>query len=170
MKKIPVLLILVIFVLPASSNAVSREQDDRRTSLFASPGDIITVSCSDPYPTLGQPVFLLIEMTGAAKERIDIPITVTDEFSGFVMVDGGLSWISGESIVHHLNVTIGKLPRYTKRIPWYPSVAGNHTFHVSAAAFPEQLLTISVSFDVEGIIYPSLGCPSLLRKNTADQL
>jgi predicted MPP superfamily phosphohydrolase len=170
MKKILVVLILVIFVLPASSNAISREQDDRRAPQFMSPGDIIAVSCSDPYPTLGQPVYLLIEMTGAAEERIDVPITVTDEFSGFVMVDGELSWISGESVVHHLNVTIGKLPRYTKRIAWYPSVVGNHTLHVTAAAFPEQLLTIGVSFDVEGIICPSLGCPSLLIKNNADQL
>jgi predicted MPP superfamily phosphohydrolase len=66
-------------------------------------------------------------------------------------------------------MTIGKLPRYGQKILWYPSVVGNHTFHLTAGASPEKQLTISVGFDVEGIIAPSLGCPSIMSKDNTNQ-
>lgn len=67
-------------------------------------------------------------------------------------------------------MNIGKLPRYTKKIAWYPSVVGNHTFHVSAGTFPEKQLNVSVGFDSEGIIAPSLGCPSIIIKDNTNKL
>jgi predicted MPP superfamily phosphohydrolase len=66
-------------------------------------------------------------------------------------------------------MNIGKLPRYTKKIAWYPSVVGNHTFHVVAGTFPEKQLNVSVGFDVEGIMSPSLGCPSIIIKKNTNQ-
>ena len=134
------------------------------------PGEILSVSCSEAYPTLGQPVHLLITLQGKAPERFNQTLTITDEFSGFVMTDGEMKWISGIVTISQTSITIGKLPRYTRKIPWYPSVVGNHTFHMSVAASPEKELNISVSFDVKGIITPSLGCPSVIIKNTSDQL
>jgi hypothetical protein len=66
-------------------------------------------------------------------------------------------------------MNVGKLPRYTKKIAWYPSAVGNHTFHVVAGAFSEKQLNVSIGFDVEGIIAPSLGCPSIIIKNNTNQ-
>ncbi len=86
------------------------------------------------------------------------------------MTDGEMKWISGNLIESQKNVTIGILPQYTRKIPWYPSVVGNHTLHVSAGETSEKQLNVSVGFDVEGIITPSLGCPTILSKTNTNEL
>jgi len=161
---------IIILLTPVSSIVISGEHAIIGKRESTTPGEIIAVSCSESYPTLGQPVYLLISVKGKAGERFNETITVTDEFSGLVMTAGEMKWISGNISVSQMNITIGIITRYTKKIAWYPSVVGNHTFHVIAGAFPEKRLNVSVGFDVEGIITPSPGCPSIIIKNNTNQL
>ena len=170
MKKIATLFGIILLVVPLCSGGISGQNMRHQKTTLATPGAIIAVACSRLYPTLGQPAHLLITLAGKAGQRFNETITITDEFSGFVMTDGEMKWISGRVIENQINVTIGVLPQYTKKIPWYPSMVGNHTFHVSAGTSSEKVLTVSVSFDMEGIITPSLGCPVILNKNNTNQL
>jgi len=57
-----------------------------------------------------------------------------------------------------------------KKIHWYPVVVGNHTLKIKAGNFLEKTKNVSVGFDVENIIFPSLGCPSIINKNRTDEL
>ncbi|HIG99614.1 MAG TPA: hypothetical protein HA258_03430, partial [Thermoplasmata archaeon] len=170
MKKIVVLCGIILLVFPVSSVGISGQNVIFNKTETATPGEIIAMSCSEPYPTLGQPVSLLITLAGKTRERFNETLTIIDEFSGFVLTNGEMKWISGSLIESQLNVTIGILPRYTKKIPWYPTVVGNHSFHVSAGVTSEKQLNVSVGFDVEGIITPSLGCPVIINKNNSDPL
>ncbi len=170
MKKTAIILMILILLLPTSSMAISKESNRIGKTQSAASGEIIAFSCSEPYPTLGQPVQLLFTMAGNVRQRFNETITITDEFSGFAMTDGEMKWISGNLIESQKNVTIGILPQYTRKILWYPSVVGNHTLHVSAGETSEKQLNISVGFDVEGIITPSLGCPTIISKNTTNEL
>jgi predicted MPP superfamily phosphohydrolase len=170
MKKLVALVGIILLVFPVTGIAASGEVTIFGKTEPEKPGEIIAVSCSESYPTLGQPVHLFITMEGKAGKRFNETITVTDEFSGIVMTAGEMKWISGNVTISQMNITIGKLPRYTRKILWYPSVVGNHTFYVSAGASPEKQLNVSVGFDVEGIITPSLGCPSIVIKDNTNQL
>lgn len=170
MKKLFSLFSIILLVVPLSSLSIAAQNQRYGKTPSASPGEIISVACSQSYPTLGQPVNLLITVAGKAGQRFNETLTITDEFSGFVMTDGELKWITGTVIEDQINITIGVLPQYTKKIPWYPSVVGNHTIHVSNAKTSEKILSVSVGFDVEGIITPSLGCPVILDKSTTNQL
>lgn len=170
MKSFTILLIIsIFFILPAQTIVSSREDGSFRETASTVPGEIIAVSCSEQYPTLGQPVHLIITVQGKAPERFNETITITDEFSGFVLSDGEMEWISGALTMSQTTMTIGRLPRYTRKIPWYPSIVGNHTFHIKTTV-SETTFTISVGFDVEGIITPSLGCPAILFKDSSQQL
>lgn len=170
MKKITLILLLSIFLLSTSTLGTATVYRPLHRGTAANPGDLITISCSNPYPTLGLPVNLLVTLWGGATEQFNETLTVTDMFSGFVMSEGKLKWISSTVIESYLNITIGKLPKYTRKIPWYPSMVGNHTLQVTAGSSPEKYLNISVGFDVEGIITPSLGCPTIISKDTTTQL
>jgi predicted MPP superfamily phosphohydrolase len=170
MKKIIALLCVLILFIPVTSFPISGERTSIGDIMQASPGEIIAVSCSEPYLTLSEPVSLIVTLEGEAGQRFNETITVTDEFSGFVSTNGDMRWISGNLTVSNIDTTIGKLPKYTKRITWYPSVVGNHTLSFTAGTSAEKRLNVSVSYDVEGIIAPSLGCPSIILKNNTDQL
>ncbi len=62
MKKIAIILMILILLFPTTSIAISKESNSIGKTQSAAPGEIIAVSCSEPYPTLGQPVHLLITM------------------------------------------------------------------------------------------------------------
>lgn len=170
MKKVAAIFGIILLLFPVSSIATSDQNVIIGTTGLATPGEIIAVSCSQLYPTLGEPVYLFITVEGKAKERFNETIVITDEFSGFVAVTGEMNWFSGNVTTSHFNMTVGKLPRYIKKILWYPSVVGNHTFHLTAGASPEKQFAINVGFDVEGIITPSLGCPSIISKDNMNQI
>ena len=169
MKKIAVILTIIILLFPVVSISTSSAGPIIGKIEDATPGEIIALSCSDPYPTLGQPVYLSVTIEGKAEKRFNETVVVTDEFYGLIHTAGEMTWLSGNVTVNQIVMNVGKLPRYTKKIAWYPSVVGNHTFHVVAGAFPEKQLNVSVGFDVEGIITPSLGCPSIIIKNNTNQ-
>ena len=169
MKKITAFVSIILLIFPATGMAPSDKATLFGKTETVTHGEIIAVSCSESYPTLGQPVHLFVTLEGNAEERYNETITITDEFSGLVMTAGTLQWISSTVIEYHMNVTIGKLPKYTSKISWYPSVVGNHTFRVTAGSFSEKQLNVSVGFDVEGIITPSLGCPSIVSKDNTTQ-
>ncbi len=170
MKKIVVLCGIMLLIVSASSVEALGHNVIFSKTLSVGPGEIIAFSCSEPFPTLGQPVQLLIILQGTLGQRFNETLTIIDEFSGFVMSSGEMKWSSGTLVESQINVTIGKLPRCTRRIIWYPSVVGNHTLHVSTGASAGKQLNVSVGFDVEGIITPSLGCPTIINKNNTNQL
>jgi predicted MPP superfamily phosphohydrolase len=170
MKKIAALFGIILLLFPVSSIATSDQNVIFGATELATPGEIIAFSCSQLYPTLGEPVYLFITVEGKAKERFNETIVVTDEFSGFVAVTGEMTWFSGNVTISYFNMTVGKLPRYIQKILWYPSVVGNHTFHLTAGASPEKQFATNVGFDVEGIITPSLGCPSIISKDNMNQI
>ena len=169
MKKIAIILTKVIQLTPVLSIPTSSAGPVIEKKELASPGEIIALSCSDLYPTLGKPVYLLVTVEGKAGKRFNETVVVTDEFHGLINTAGEMTWLSGNVTVSQIVMNVGKFPRYTKKIAWYPSVVGNHTFHVVAGTFPEKQLNVSVGFDVEGIIAPSLGCPSIIIKNNTNQ-
>jgi hypothetical protein len=170
MKKITALLITLFLALPVGSLHPVGTGASIGKATLSSPGEIIALSCSNPYPTLGQPVYLLVTIEGNAGNQFNETVVVTDEFNGLVVTNGEIGWRSGNVTENQIDITVGKLPQYTKKIAWYPSVVGNHTFHVFVGAFPEKQLNVSVGFDVEGIIAPSLGCPSIIIKNDTNQM
>lgn len=169
MRKIITIVLISIFLLPSLSIGTVTAYRRISHTLSATPGDLITVSCSEPYPTLGQPVYLLISLQGAAAERYNETLTITDTFSGFVLNSSALQWIARTVTEYQMNITIGKLPKYTSKIPWYPSIVGNHTLQVTVGSSSEKQLNISVGFDIEGIITPSLGCPVIISKDNTTQ-
>jgi predicted MPP superfamily phosphohydrolase len=170
MKEIAALLSILLLIFPAWSVSTVGTGAVIRKAEPTYLGEIIAVSCSDPYPTLGQTLYLLVTVQGNSDQRFNETVVVTDEFNGLVATTGETTWCSGNATEKQINITVGKLSHYTKKIAWYPSVVGNHTFHVVAGAFPEKQLNISVSFDVEGIIAPSLGCPSIIIKSDTNQM
>jgi predicted MPP superfamily phosphohydrolase len=133
----------------------------------SSAGDLLAVICSDPYPMLGEPVTLGLTVEGTAANRFNETVTVIDEFSGFAAVDSAMIGVSGNVTINQFTMTIGRLPTYTKHIAWYPSVVGTHWFHVQTESSGLDY-TVNVSFDVQGIIAPSFGCPSIINKNQQD--
>jgi len=170
MKKLfTILTIVFVLILVSNISAFSAEQT-LGTTASSAPGEILAVTCSDPYPTLGEPVNLMISVEGNAGERFNETIIVTDEFHGLIAANGDMTWDSGDVTISQTIMTIGRLPTYTKKIAWYPCVVGNHTFHVRTQSSPEQQCNVSVGFDVEGIIAPSFGCPRIISKNTTDEL
>ncbi|MCX6663816.1 MAG: hypothetical protein NTZ75_06155 [Euryarchaeota archaeon] len=169
MKKIAIILAIIILLIPILSIPTSSAGPIIRKTEDATPGEIIALSCSNLYPTLGKPMYLSVTVEGKAGKRFNETVSVTDEFCGLINTAGDMTWFSGNVTVSQIVMNVGKLPRYTKKIVWYPSVVGNHTFHVFAGTFPEKQLNVSVGFDVEGIIAPSLGCPSIIIKNNTNQ-
>lgn len=164
--------ILLTFLLLLSAYHISPLSQGSTLSRFpvATPGEVIEVSCSDPYPTLGQPTNLIIMVQGNAGNKFNQTLIITDEFAGFVSVAGEMKWVTGTVLIGETVISIGKLPRYIKKIPWYPSVVGNHTVSVTTATSTSTHLNVSVGFDVEGIIFPSLGAPALINKDTKSHL
>jgi len=166
MQKLVTVLISFIMVLPVSSIVVFGDMHPRSMMERSSSGDILAVMCSDPYPVLGEPVTLVLTVEGKAAHRFNETVTVTDEFYGLAAVNNDMVWVSGNVTISQISMTIGRLPTYTKSIAWYPSVVGNHRFHIQTGPSSEQDYNVSVSFDVQGIIAPSFGCPSIIRKDT----
>jgi len=157
------LLIVSTFSIGTSMTSLKKE--------VPSPGDIIDISFSNRYPTMGEPVDIFIIVQGNPKShRFLETITLTDDFTGFAVTSLGVEWTSGQARIAQLNVTIGRAATYIKMIKWYPSVVGNHTFHCTADNFTEKIRNVSVGFDVQTIIFPSLGCPRIISKNTTNEL
>jgi predicted MPP superfamily phosphohydrolase len=169
MQKLFTIVISFIILLPVSSIAVFGDMHIRTVMERSSPGDILAAICSDPYPTLGEPVTLALMVEGKAAHQFNETIIVTDEFQGLAAVDHALVWVFGNVTLGQTVVTIGWLPTYSKSVAWYPSVVGEHVFHVQAGS-SERHCNVSVSFDVEGIIAPSFGCPGIIRKDAMQDL
>lgn len=137
----------------------------------ASPGEILDISFSNLYPTLGEPIRISLSIQGnSSGERFEETINLTDEFEGFIATAQTMTWKSGQVPIDQITMTIGRVPRYTKNIWWYPSIVGNHTFQITAGSFPVKTVNVSVGFDVQTIISPSFGCPRILPKNTTSEL
>jgi predicted MPP superfamily phosphohydrolase len=169
MQKLITVLISFIMVLPISSIVVLGDMHTRSTMERSSSGDILAVICSDPYPTLGEPVTLVLTVEGRALQQFNETINVTDEFNGFAAADNAMAWVSSNVTISQTSMTIGRLPTYKKGIVWYPSVVGNHRFHVQTGS-SEQDCIVSVSFDIQGIIAPSFGCPSIIRRDSMQDI
>ena len=167
-KKIPIMITLLLLTSVVSLSPSSESQ--RKIMKQTIPGDILTVSCSNLHPSLGEPISMIITVQGKSQSRFNQTIIIMDNFTGLESVNGEMITCSGTVIVHKINISIGQLPRYMRKIIWYPSIVGNHTFHIMTGAVSEILLNISVGFDVEGIITPSLGHPAVIIKEDTSHL
>ena len=168
MKTLQVLVMVACVSLPISNISVSGNLQTTGPSF--SPGMVIAVACSDPYPTLGEPVALVLTLEGNAADRFNESVDVTDAFQGTTAVDDAVVQVSGNVTISKSTVTIGRLPAYRESITWYPSVVGSHRFQIQAGASSEYDFNMNVSFDVQGIIAPSFGCPSIIRKDAMQDL
>lgn len=169
MKNIWIILTSILLLVPfCAISFVQATPVLYHTSDYA-PGDIITVS-SDPYPTLSEPSLIIVIVHGKAAEPFNETLVITDEFQGLVDTSDGMTRLSGTVTELSKIITIGRLPQYTIQITWYPTVVGNHSFHITAGSFPERYVNISVSFDVDGIITPSFGHPCIISKDTTNEL
>ena len=136
-----------------------------------SPGDIIDISLSNPYPTLGKPIEISITLKGnPTGERFDEMLDISDDYEGLIAKSNGIEWKSANVSIDQVLVKIGRLPIYIKKIRWYPVVVGNHTLGFKAGSSPLQTKNVSVSFDTENIIFPSIGCPSIINKGESEGL
>jgi len=134
-----------------------------------SPGEIIEISFSNQYPTLGEPIEIIVTIQGnPTGMRFNEIIEVSDEYEGIIVKSSEPQWKSGNVTFDPVEIKIGRLPKYLKKIRWYPVVVGNHTLKFKAGAFPELTRKISVGFATESITYPSIGCPSIISKSQSE--
>ena len=135
------------------------------------PGDIIDVTFSDLYPTLGEPVDIIITIIGNPLGfRFDEKFTVYDEFEGLIATSSGICWETGNVTIENKTITIGRLPVYREKISWYPTIVGNHSLYFVAGSYLPYVKNVSVSFDSNAIIFPSSGYPSIVNKNQSEKL
>jgi hypothetical protein len=168
MKNFPALLIVLLLVTcsiipPAQATPVSEHPSDYTS------GDIITVKW-DPYATLSEPSSLIVIVQGKAADPFNETLAVTDDFHCLVDASDQMTWLTGTVNETPRIISVGRLPQYTTKISWYPPAVGNHTLHISAGSSPEWRINISVSFDGDGIITPSLGHPCIISRETSSQL
>jgi hypothetical protein len=162
---------MILLFTVTSGTPIHIAEQELLPRVTASPGEILDISFSKPYPTLGEPIRVSLIIQGnPSGEQFEETINLTDEFEGFITTAQGITWKSGQIPIDQITMTIGKLPSYTKNIWWYPSITGNHTFQITAGSFPTKTVNISVGFDGETIIFPSFGCPRILPKNTTSEL
>jgi predicted MPP superfamily phosphohydrolase len=136
-----------------------------------SPGEIIDISLSNQHPTLGKPIEIIITVKGnPTGQRFNETIMVSDEYEGLIVKSSEAKWKSGNVTFDQVEIKIGRLSKYTKKIQWYPVVVGNHTLKFNVGTFSEKTKNVSVGFDVENIVFPSLGCPSIVNKNITEKL
>jgi predicted MPP superfamily phosphohydrolase len=169
MKKISTLLTLILLFVPLCSITPAQATPVPQHTTGSTPGDILFLSCYS-YPTLSEPVPITVTVQGDAAAPFNETLVISDEFYGLVDAAGEMSWRTGNVTEQQTTITIGRLPRYTEKITWYPTVVGNHTLHIAAGSFPEQTINVSVSFDTNGIITPSLGHPCIISKDTTNEL
>ena len=171
-----VVLILLNFTLhPVVAITFENKTDNDTYSMESvediSPGEIIDISFSNQHPTLGEPIEIKVIIKGnPTGNRFTETLTVMDEFEGIIVQSSEAQLKTGSVLIDQKEITIGKLPRYVKKITWYPVVVGNHSLHFTLGAYPVNLQNISVGYDVENIIFPSLGCPSLICRGKTDKL
>ena len=171
-----VVIILLSFTLPpamAINFGDKTGNDTYSTDSFEdiSAGEIIDISFSDQHPTLGKPIEIIITVKGnPTGMRFSEIIEVSDQYEGIIVKSSEAQWKSGNVTLDQVEIKIGRLPKYTKKIQWYPAVVGNHTLTFNAGAFSEETRNVSVGFDVENIVFPSLGCPSIINKNKTEEL
>jgi len=163
--------IILVLLLNFTLNSVSGIDLIEEGTIDENPGEIIDISFSNQYPTLGQPVIISITLKGSPiGKRFDELLNISDDFEGLIVKSNGIEWKSGFVNIDEILVKIGRLPFYIKKIRWYPVVVGNHTLRFKAGPFPEKIRNASVSFDTQNIIYPSLGCPSMISLDEIDDL
>ncbi|UCD12905.1 MAG: metallophosphoesterase [Thermoplasmatales archaeon] len=147
-------------------NNIIRESIDELPGDGVAPGDIIDISFSNLNPTLGEPVKISITLKGnPIGERFDEILLISDDYEGLIAKSNGIEWKAGNVTLDPVSVKIGRFPFYIKKIRWYPVVVGNHTLQIKAGSFPAKTKNVSVGFDVENIISPSIGQPSIITKS-----
>ena len=169
-----VVFILLNFTLHPVTGSIFENKTEGNTCAMEpiegfSPGEIINISFSNQYPTLGEPIEIIVTIQGNPTGiRFSEIIEVSDEYEGLIVKSSEAEWKSGNVTFDPVEIKIGRLPKYLKKIHWYPVVVGNHTLIFKAGAFPELTRKISVGFATESITYPSIGCPSIISKSQSE--
>ncbi|MFO7676950.1 MAG: metallophosphoesterase [Thermoplasmatota archaeon] len=169
---ISILLILIPPVLADSfreNNIMNDNPSEQMTNY--SPGEIIDITFSNNYPAIGEPVIIQITFQGNPRgRRFTETLTVIDEFEGIIIQSFTADHHQGIVEIFEKEIRIGRLPQYITVMRWYPVIAGNHSLQFRMGSFPTQIKNISVSYSVDTIIFPSIGCPSIIIREHTDTL
>jgi Icc-related predicted phosphoesterase len=97
-------------------------------------------------------------------------LMITDDFEGVIAQTDNITWKAGNITVYQSSLVVGRRRSFTENIEWYPVVAGNHTLSFQAGNYAAKNMNISVGFVSDNVIYPSIGCPSILTKGDSEPL
>lgn len=170
------LISLLLSFLPQGSGQNYMQHSTKNNMLNSrqpvdSAGEIIDIYFSNMYPTLGEPIIILVRFKGnPLGKSFTQQLTVTDEFDGIVMHSFTAEQHSGTVQIYEKNIRIGRLPSYFTIFSWYPVIAGNHSLQFSIESYCPVIKNISVGYSVESILFPSIGCPSIIVKDKTDTL
>ena len=82
-------------------------------TLAVSPGEIRSISVSNPYPTLGNPVQLTLTIQGnPTGTPFEEHINLTDYYNGFILTANSSYWKSGTIVIDQFTITIGRRQTY----------------------------------------------------------
>jgi len=150
-QRIVLLLLISILAVPTLSQLTIADQ---------SQPSLQHVTISPPYPTVSQLVTLTIELSGKTIGRYHL--TIIDTYDAFVFTGNTCTWTTDHVVIYDSFIK----PRGRQiTVDWYPVLAGNHTLTFIVGSSPLKNITVPIGFDVEHIIYPSLGCPELIQDN-----
>jgi len=156
------MLILTGFIITSSFNSIALNSN--QTNEYH-PGEITEVIIENQYPTIGKPVTITIKLKGnPTKTPFEESLEIQDSFEGIIPTIDTISWQTGHVYIDQNIIRIGRKPTYIKKIQWYPVIVGNHTLSFKAGDFPAVTISLSVGYVSDNIIYPSLGCPTLINK------
>ncbi|MEM4257887.1 MAG: metallophosphoesterase [Candidatus Thermoplasmatota archaeon] len=175
------LCVLLVSTIPiAESLGTPHAQSDNKTIIHTQtqtttntikPGEIIDISFSTRYPSLDEPMFIDITIMGNPFGHPFYElIEIIDEYYGIIASPQGIRVIFGELPVTSGIILITRMPRQTVTIEYYPSIIGNHTLKFRAGCHPEKIEYLTVGFNQDGIMYPSIGCPQIISRDEENQL
>ncbi|MEM0493127.1 MAG: metallophosphoesterase [Candidatus Thermoplasmatota archaeon] len=130
----------------------------------------VHLSISPLYPTLGRPSVISMmlrfdDSVGSVKA-----VELVDVFKGFIIKDHNVMVVSGNVTLECFNISINRLNHLSKHVIWYPSVPGRHRLLCLVDSDPVGYIDVDVGFYNDQIVYPSMGCPSIISKDKNDSL
>jgi hypothetical protein len=179
-KKLCLTIILVLILLIAVYPQVIGQKSVEKSNKYNishlkqtdfSAGEIIDILFSNTYPSIGEPIIIIVRFKGNPMgKRFSESFRVVDECDGIVIHSFTAQQHQSSVELYQKNISIGKLPSYFAIFSWYPVVVGNHSLQFIMGSHPAITKNISVGYSTETLIFPSIGCPSIITKDKTDSL
>jgi predicted MPP superfamily phosphohydrolase len=131
---------------------------------------VIRFSVSPVHPVLGESSVISILLVFDIRESSTRNIDIVDVFSGFIICDNKVMGTSGNVTLECFNTSTNYHSLISKRIVWDPVIPGEHKLVCLIDSVPVKSISVNVSFYSEQIVYPSLGCPSIISKDKNESL